>query len=101
MTNWYKSFSIAMMAGLLSSQISQAQTDAPTSSPANPTEEQTSPVAPEDNPPVHPTTPRDVSCPPGQFPSAFSDVPPDHWAYEAVIQLASPSIECFPNTSEQ
>ncbi|MEL6385306.1 MAG: hypothetical protein AAFQ89_23145 [Cyanobacteria bacterium J06626_18] len=45
------------------------------------------------------TTPEEleseISCPPGQFPSAKADVPPDHWAYTAVNRLASPPIECF------
>jgi hypothetical protein len=34
-------------------------------------------------------------CPPGQFPSAFSDVYPWEWAYQAINNLASPSMECF------
>ncbi|WP_416666357.1 hypothetical protein [Egbenema bharatensis] len=36
------------------------------------------------------------SCPPGQFASAFSDVPPEDWAYEAVNRLAIGPIRCFP-----
>lgn len=46
-----------------------------------------------------PTTPSNLEqpliCPPGQFPSAFSDVFPTHWAYEAVHQLTSRPIQCF------
>lgn len=36
-----------------------------------------------------------LDCPPGQFPSAFSDVPPFHWAYQAVSNLASRPMQCF------
>ncbi|NEQ42176.1 MAG: hypothetical protein F6K00_00875 [Leptolyngbya sp. SIOISBB] len=36
-----------------------------------------------------------LECPPGQFPSAFADVYPWEWAYEAINNLASPSMECF------
>ena len=34
-------------------------------------------------------------CPPGQFPSAFADVYPWESAYQAVNNLASPSMTCF------
>ena len=34
-------------------------------------------------------------CPPGQFPSAFADVYPWEWAYQAINNLASPSMACF------
>lgn len=36
-----------------------------------------------------------VTCPPGQFASAFADVDPTDWAYEAVNRMASAPIECF------
>ena len=36
-----------------------------------------------------------VTCAPGQFPSAFSDVFPTDWAYQAVIRLSSQPVECF------
>lgn len=36
-----------------------------------------------------------IACLPGQFPSAFSDVLPGHWAYEVVNRLASRPIQCF------
>lgn len=36
-----------------------------------------------------------LECPPGQFPSAFADVYPFHWAYQAINNLASPSMACF------
>ncbi|MGF1458893.1 MAG: hypothetical protein ACFBSG_07680 [Leptolyngbyaceae cyanobacterium] len=36
-----------------------------------------------------------LTCPPGQFPSAFADVYPFHWAYQAINNLASPSMQCF------
>ena len=48
---------------------------------------------------VEPTTANtpetELSCPLGQFSSAFADVPPNHWAYTAVNRLASAPIECF------
>jgi hypothetical protein len=36
------------------------------------------------------------SCPAGQFASAFPDVRPEDWAYEAVNRLAIGPIRCFP-----
>jgi hypothetical protein len=36
-----------------------------------------------------------VTCPPGQFASAFSDVYPTDWAYQAVNNLASVPVQCF------
>lgn len=39
--------------------------------------------------------PASVTCGPDQFPSAFSDVFPTDWAYQAVIRLSSQPIECF------
>ncbi|WP_186708862.1 hypothetical protein [Euhalothece natronophila] len=39
-----------------------------------------------------------VTCPEGQFPSPFSDVRPDHWAYEAILRVSSPPIQCFEET---
>ncbi|MEM7773121.1 MAG: hypothetical protein AAGA75_26590 [Cyanobacteria bacterium P01_E01_bin.6] len=46
-----------------------------------------------------PTAPSNLEqpliCPPGQFPSAFVDVFPTHWAYEAVHQLTSRPLQCF------
>ncbi len=41
-----------------------------------------------------------LTCAPGQFPSAFSDVLPTDWAYQAVIRLSSQPIECFDFPSE-
>jgi hypothetical protein len=40
------------------------------------------------------------SCPEGQFASAFPDVRPDDWAYEAVNRLAIGPIRCFPLNSQ-
>lgn len=40
------------------------------------------------------------SCPAGQFASAFPDVPPDHWAYEAVNRLAAVELRCFPTSPQ-
>ena len=36
-----------------------------------------------------------LTCGPNQFPSAFSDVYPTDWAYQAVNRLASRTVECF------
>lgn len=41
---------------------------------------------------------QEVSCPAGQFASAFPDVKPTDWAYEAVNRLAATPIRCFPIT---
>lgn len=104
LTHWiYRaSFAVVITFGIFSPQVARSQTDVPSSLP-NSTEVQTSPINEPVTPPqpnLAPQTPkRDVnSCPEGYFPSAFSDVPPDAWAYQAVIELASPSIKCFPNT---
>jgi hypothetical protein len=56
----------------------------PPSSPAN---------APGSLPLSQDATP---ACPPGQFASAFPDVTPSDWAYEAVNRLAALEIRCFP-----
>lgn len=42
-----------------------------------------------------------ITCPPGQFASAFSDVYPTDWAYEAVNRLASVPIQCFELPAEE
>ncbi|MEM8501637.1 MAG: hypothetical protein AAF716_00615 [Cyanobacteria bacterium P01_D01_bin.1] len=44
--------------------------------------------------------PASITCAPDQFPSAFSDVLPTDWAYQAVIRLSSRPIECFDYTAE-
>ena len=36
-----------------------------------------------------------LACGPNQFPSAFSDVYPTDWAYQAVNRQSSRPIECF------
>ena len=41
-----------------------------------------------------------ITCAPGQFPSAFSDVFPTDWAYQAVIRLSSHPVECFDYPTE-
>ena len=47
------------------------------------------------------TTPqKQAACPPGQFPSAFPDVYPTDWAYQAVNRLASRAVECFDLPTE-
>jgi hypothetical protein len=42
-----------------------------------------------------------ASCPPNQFASAFSDVLPTDWAYEAVNRLAIGEVRCFPIPTQQ
>ncbi|MEO1349510.1 MAG: hypothetical protein AAFW84_12015 [Cyanobacteria bacterium J06635_15] len=42
-----------------------------------------------------------ITCPPGQFASAFSDVYPTDWAYEAVNRLASVPVQCFDLPTEE
>ena len=42
-----------------------------------------------------------LACGPNQFPSAFSDVYPTDWAYQAVNRLASRSMECFNYPSDR
>ncbi|MGF1512558.1 MAG: hypothetical protein ACFB5Z_02515 [Elainellaceae cyanobacterium] len=42
-----------------------------------------------------PATAQLPTCPPGQFPSAFRDVLPTHWAYQAVLNLAAGPARCF------
>lgn len=39
-------------------------------------------------------------CGAGEFLSVFSDVRPDHWAYEAVNRLAIGEPRCFPLTPQ-
>ncbi len=45
--------------------------------------------------------PASITCGPGQFPSAFSDVFPTDWAYQSVIRLSSQPIECFDFPAER
>lgn len=40
-------------------------------------------------------------CGPNQFPSAFVDVYPTDWAYQAVNRLASKPAECFDYPPER
>lgn len=42
-----------------------------------------------------------LACGPNQFPSAFSDVYPIDWAYQAVNRLASKTTECFDYPPER
>lgn len=99
MANWYRVFMAATVAGLLSSQDARSQ-QAP--SLERPAESQTSPTPSQQVPEQQSVPARaEITCPPGQFPSAFSDVRPDHWAYEAVMQLASPEVQCFPDEPQR
>lgn len=104
--NWITlvSFAVVMTTGLFSSQVTKAQSESPPS-PANPTEVEIPPSPEQMEKPAQPTVPNSTdtnfSCQERYFPSAFKDVPPDAWAYQAVIQLASPPLECFPSAPEQ
>jgi hypothetical protein len=51
-------------------------------------------IRPADSPPPEAIS-QTLDCPPGQFPSAFRDVYPFHWAYTAVNNLASERMQCF------
>ncbi len=44
---------------------------------------------------------KQAACPPGQFPSAFPDVYPTDWAYQAVNRLASRAVQCFDLPAEE
>ena len=90
-------------AGLLTGTVARAET-APLAAESNPADLPTSEVSPEPGttmPGAAADTTPDVAegeplvCPPGQFPSAFADVYPWEWAYQAINNLASPSMECF------
>ncbi|MBD1997200.1 hypothetical protein H6G00_11275 [Leptolyngbya sp. FACHB-541] len=37
-----------------------------------------------------------AQCASNEFASVFSDVPPEHWAFEAVNRLAIGEFRCFP-----
>ena len=76
---------IAMPADL--AQSTPQQTPPPGQQPVQIPVETPQPEANPDQP--------SLTCPPGQFPSAFSDVFPTDWAYQAVIRLSSQPIECF------
>lgn len=67
---------------------SEAQTSETRSSEARSSEAQS---FPQDTDPV---------CPAGQFASAFPDVTPNDWAYEAVNRLAIGPMRCFPDPSQ-
>lgn len=49
-------------------------------------------TAQRSEPTINPTQ---VTCPAGQFASAFSDVYPTDWAYQAVNNLAGRPMQCF------
>lgn len=57
-------------------------------------------VTVEDLRPATTINQKQVTCPPGQFPSAFPDVYPTDWAYQAVNRLASRAVECFDLPTE-
>lgn len=63
--------------------------------------EQILPLGTESSPTSPDVSQSETVCPPGQFASAFSDVPPDHWAYTAVNRLASVPIQCFDFVENQ
>jgi hypothetical protein len=74
---------------------------APSASEELPSESSQSVTAPSDDhlKSQRPASDR-LSCPAGQFDSAFPDVSPDDWAYEAVNRLAIGPIRCFPITPQ-
>ena len=89
-------------AGFLVGTVAQAETmplvSDRTSSPSLTSEDAVDTVLPAVDIDVEDTTEvaaEPLECPPGQFPSAFSDVYPWDWAYEALNNLASPSMTCF------
>lgn len=87
----------AVLAQTVSPGSAQSAQDVPQSTSPSPPDLQ--PVHPDANPTseTHPVSQEAApSCPAGQFASAFPDVPPDHWAYEAVNRLAATPIRCFP-----
>ena len=83
-------------AGFLADTVAQAET-APlvTDRSPNPTEELPEAELPASDSEFEVAESEPLECPPGQFPSAFADVYPWEWAYEAINNLASPSMECF------
>ena len=92
-------------AGLLTSTVATAETaplaaDAPSATPED-TAETALPAANQAEDTAEVTAGEPLVCPPGQFPSAFADVYPWEWAYEAVNDLASPSMECFDLPEDQ
>ncbi|MDB9528195.1 hypothetical protein PN498_19540 [Oscillatoria sp. CS-180] len=90
---------IVGLVGLLSpttalAQVTEGVTAPPTSEADSPSEALPIQVEEEEFEPSADNT-QTLNCPPGQFPSAFSDVLPFHWAYEAVNNLASVPMQCF------
>lgn len=69
-------------------------------SPAQPTPAAPAEAAPELAQPQTPLGQSPATCPPGQFASAFSDVYPTDWAYEAVNRLAAVPVQCFTLPAE-
>ncbi|HEY9877804.1 MAG TPA: hypothetical protein V6D29_05075 [Leptolyngbyaceae cyanobacterium] len=71
----------------------QSNNQAPQREAVRPTAEQTEPALAQEAP----------QCRPGQFLSPFSDVYPTDWAYSAVVQISSASLQCFdlPSAGER
>jgi hypothetical protein len=93
---------------LVNSQLVAAQTISvppPSTEPSAQTSPSTSPeqIPAEPQPELAPnsqlTSPSEgeiAQCASNEFASVFSDVPPDHWAFEAVNRLAIGEVRCFP-----
>jgi hypothetical protein len=72
-----------------------SQSSPPATMPAAPPAERPSEATEEAVPVPLRDSAEPFTCPPGQFPSAFADVYPFHWAYAAVTNLTSEAVQCF------
>ena len=99
--------SAAIASGLigLTSPAGRSQPAPSTPEPSTPStiDAQPLPITPENNMDPVENHEQSLECPAGQFPSAFPDVLPEHWAYTAVNRLASLPMQCFdyPSTDGQ
>lgn len=112
-THWIAALTFAvvqLMGGVALAQSSSSETTpnqidvpAPGVNPTVPSDitprspQFTEPSQPQQAPQTQETI---TTCGPGQFLSVFSDVRPDHWAYEAVNRIASGEPRCFPLTPQ-
>ncbi|MBD2460225.1 hypothetical protein H6G89_04130 [Oscillatoria sp. FACHB-1407] len=113
-TCWITTLAIATLAQLMGGvALAQTSSPAPASNSTDGIPVQVTPATPATTIPSDPNTRSPqaqplqtqpspsaqepvATCPPGQFLSVFSDVRPDHWAYEAVNRIASGEPRCFP-----
>ncbi|MDX2213711.1 MAG: hypothetical protein SFY66_10540 [Oculatellaceae cyanobacterium bins.114] len=113
---WFATLTVVALMQLINSGVAVAQSSSaapianPThatppagnsGAPPNPTlrssPQMTEPSQPQSTPLSQETV---TPCAAGQFLSVFSDVRPDHWAYEAVNRLAVGEPRCFPLTPQ-